>query len=275
MKERQINPRRSFVPHDEPAERSEPRDRALDDPAVAVASELPSVLCLGSNTVDSMRADQLDPTASQESSQRVGIVSAIGNQAFRTTSRPSGAAPRHRYGRQCRQNQLYFRRRGRGDGNSQRKTRAVDHHHALRAFAPLGFSDLGAPFFAGAMVPSMNVFSQSRRPRASSSPANARQIRSQTPRSSHRFNRRQHVDGLGYPPGRSRHRAPVFKTHKIPSITARLSIQGRPPLRLRRIRGSSGSILDHCRSVKRILGRGTLGASAPIRGLRPRCRLQG
>jgi hypothetical protein len=39
---------------------------------------------------------------------------------------------------------------------SQRKTPAVDHHHPLRALAPLGLADRGAPFLAGAKLPSIN-----------------------------------------------------------------------------------------------------------------------
>jgi hypothetical protein len=58
----------------------------------------------------------------------------------------------------------------------------------------------------------MKTSSQSTRPCASSCPRNARQTRSHTPCVSHCCSRRQHVDGLGYSDGRSRHRAPVFKT---------------------------------------------------------------
>ena len=79
---------------------------------------------------------------------------------------------------------------------------------------------------------------------------NARQRRSQVPSSSQRFSRRQHVDGLGYSAGRSHQRAPVFRIHRIPSITARGSAQGRPPRAVRGIRGSSGSIWRHCASVR-------------------------
>jgi hypothetical protein len=45
--------------------------------------------------------------------------------------------------------------------------------------------------------------------------------------------------------GKSRQRAPVLSTHKMPSITARLSFHGRPALEYR---GSSGSSLAHCLS---------------------------
>ena len=97
----------------------------------------------------------------------------------------------------------------------------------------------------------MNAVSHCSRPRASSSAMNARQIRSHVPSSSQRFSRRQHVEGLGYSAGRSRQRAPVFSTHRMPSIdraVARPKADRRA--RLRGIRGRSGSILAHCASVR-------------------------
>jgi hypothetical protein len=97
----------------------------------------------------------------------------------------------------------------------------------------------------------MNAVSHARRPRASSCAIKVRQRRSQVPSSNQRRKRRQHVAGLGYSAGRSRQRAPVFSTHKIPSTTARLSAHGRPPRVVRGKRGSSGSILAHCASVNR------------------------
>jgi hypothetical protein len=103
----------------------------------------------------------------------------------------------------------------------------------------------------------MNVFSHRSRPRASSWPRKPRHMRSQVPSSSHCRKRRQQVDPPGYPSGRSRHRAPVFKTQRIPSTTSRLLTRGRPPSGERRGRGRCGSILAHCASVTRTLGLGT------------------
>jgi hypothetical protein len=140
---------------------------------------------------------------------------------------------------------------------SHRNTLAVDHHHPLRTLAPLGFADVRAPFFADANEPSMNTCSQRSRPRASSWPRKARHMRSHVPSSSHCRRRRQQVDPLGYPSGRSRHRAPVFNTQRIPSTTARWLTRGRPPFDERRGRGRCGSILAHCASVTRTLGLGT------------------
>jgi hypothetical protein len=76
-------------------------------------------------------------------------------------------------------------------------------------------------------------------------------MRSHVPSANQRFKRRQHVAGLGYSAGKSRQRAPVLSTHKMPSITARDSVHGRPPRTVRGKRGSSGSILAHCASVNR------------------------
>jgi hypothetical protein len=128
---------------------------------------------------------------------------------------------------------------------------AVDHHHPLRAFAPLGFADAKAPFLAGAKLPSRKLSLQSSLPLRSSSERNARQILSQTPCFSQRRNRRQQVLALGYSGGKSRHRAPVLSTHKMPSTTRRLSDQGRPRLLSR---GSNGSILFHRSSLKNGFG---------------------
>jgi hypothetical protein len=130
---------------------------------------------------------------------------------------------------------------------SQRNTFAVDHHHPLRAFAPLGFANPEAPFLAGAKLPSKKLSLQSSRPPWSSSERKARQILSHTSCSSHCRNRRQQVLAAGYCLGKSRQRAPVLSTQRMPSSTARLSAQGRP--RLRNF-GNSGSTRSHCFSLR-------------------------
>jgi hypothetical protein len=129
---------------------------------------------------------------------------------------------------------------------SKRNTLAVDHHHPLRALPAFGFPNSVAPFLAGAKLPSTKLSLQSSWPRRSNSDRNCRHTLSQTPSSSHCCKRRQQVAGLTpKSEGRSRQRAPVLSTHRIPSRTARLSFHGRPPLEYR---GSSGSSLAHCRS---------------------------
>jgi hypothetical protein len=88
-----------------------------------------------------------------------------------------------------------FRRGCRVKGISQRNTAAVDHHHPLRPLAPLGFSDFGAPFFAGAKLPSRNDSLHFNCWRSFNSLRNARQIFNQTPCSSQSRKRRQQVVG--------------------------------------------------------------------------------
>jgi hypothetical protein len=133
---------------------------------------------------------------------------------------------------------------------SQRNTLAVDHHHPLRALAPLGFSDFRAPFFAGAKLPSRNDSLQFSCSRSFSSAKNARQIASQTLCSSQSRSRLQHVAGDGNSSGKSCQRAPLHRMHKIPSSTLRSSDGGRPPCgRLGRF-GRKGQIFSLWASVR-------------------------
>jgi hypothetical protein len=72
-------------------------------------------------------------------------------------------------------------------------------------------------------------------------------IPSQTPALRHRWNRLYAVGQGPYRSGRSRHGAPVRRTHRIPSITDRSSLRGRPVLARS---GSSGSSFSHCSFVR-------------------------
>src|SRR6267143_5347414 len=134
---------------------------------------------------------------------------------------------------------------------SQRKTLAVDHHHPLRALAPLGFSDSRAPFLAGAKLPSRKDSLHCSCFRWLSSARNARQILSQTPCSSQSRSLRQQVAGEGNSSGKSCQRTPLRRIHKMPSRTLRSEARGRPPRRRERGRGSKGRIFCHWVSVTR------------------------
>lgn len=145
--------------------------------------------------------------------------------------------------------QFYLMWRGRVQGHSQRNALAVCHHHKIRTLAPLGFADLRAPFFAGIKLPSIKHSLQLICPFLSNLFINFLQIFNQIPFLSQSFNLRQQVEGLGYLSGKSFQRAPVLKTHKMPSKTDRLFFHGRPLLfKL----GSSGLIAFHCSLVKYI-----------------------
>lgn len=251
MEESIVDVKATFVANDQAAKIAEPSKSSFDFPSVTVAAQLAPILGRRFAPSATMRGNQLDSTLAQLFPQRVAVVGAVGDQSlwafFRTTSSKS-------WNRDLGQsffNQGYFPRRGSIQVVSQRNTLAVDHHHPLRAFAPLGFADAIAPFFAGAKLPSIKLSLQSNCWRWSSSDKNCRQILSQTPSFSQRCNRRQQVLELGYSLGKSRHRAPVLRIQRIPSSTRRLSAHGRPPLFSC---GNSGSILFHCPSDKNASG---------------------
>lgn len=235
--------------HEESAELTEPCVSAFDDPASFVTSELPAVLVAPEFAVLAVRHDEVDASLGEPFAQRVGVVGAVCDYAF-------GLLPRTAFGsRDIDFGERGFRkrnfsRRGTLEPNSQWKTLAVDQYHPLCALAALGFTDCGAPFFAGAKLPSRNVSSHFSRPSPSSAPSSVRQASSQTSCSSHCFNRRQQVAGEGYFSGKNLHAAPVCNTHRMPSRQARFDTHGRPRLSLRRLgSGSSGPINSHCASL--------------------------
>ena len=239
----------AVLPHLEPPEIAEPSEGALDFPASPIAPQLAAVLVPLDSVIPAVRRNQLNAASSQSPPQRIAVVAAIGDDSLRAHPRSPAPAAGNAHRSQRRLGQGYFIGRGRGDENSQRYTLAIGQYHGFRALAALRFTDCAAPFFAGKNVASMKVSSQRKRPRWSSAPSRARQARSQTPRSSQRRNRRQQVTGLGYCGGRSRQRAPLRSTHRMPSTQARLSAAGRPGRPLRPDSGNKFSIAVHCCSV--------------------------
>src|SRR2546423_10495325 len=233
------------IAHEQPSVISKPGEGSFDLPSFAVAAQFASVVEGGFLAPAPVWADQHDAPFQQAPAQAVAVVGFVCHDSQGSFARSTPSTARHANLLQSGLGQGHFPRTGRLQFASQRNTFAVDHHHPLRAFAALGFSNAGAPFLAGAKLPSRNDSLQSRRPFWSNSERNCRQILSQVPSSSHRRKRRQHVLGLGYLSGKSFQRAPVLRTQRIPSRTSLLSAHGRPLLeRL----GSSGSICDHCLS---------------------------
>jgi len=260
MKEPSINGQRAVVAHDEPAEVPEPGEGAFHGPASPVTPQRPAVLRGRLAPILAMRNDQLDAALGQSLPQRVTVVAAVSDDArwlLPRTARPM--LPSYADRRQRRFRQPDLRRGSRVKEVSQRKTRAVDHHHPLRPLAPLGFPDSGAPFFAGAKLPSKNASLQFNCWRSFNSARNARQISNQISCSSQSRSRRQQVDGDGNSSGKSCQRAPLRSIHKRPSRTWRSPARGRPPHgRLGRF-GSKGWILAHWASV----------SSRPYRAISP------
>jgi len=221
--------------NEESAKLTEPCIGAFDDPASFVASELAPVFIAPELAVLAIWNDEVDAALLEALAQGIGVIGAIGDHAFRLLPGPAfEAGDSDCVERGFRKRNLCWR--GTFEPNSQRKTATVDQYHPLRALAALGFTDCGAPFFAGAKLPSRNASSHSSRPSPSS----------HTSCSSHCFKRRQQVAGEGYLSGRNRHAAPVCNTHRMPPRQARFDAYGRPRLSLRCFgAGSSGSISSH------------------------------
>ena len=229
MKESSINGQRAIVAHHQSTEVAEPSEGAFHGPSSSVTPQRPAVLRGGLATILAMRDDQLNAAPGQSLPQRVAVVAAVRNDACWLLPRTAGpmlSSYADRRERRFRQPDL--RRGGSVKEVSQRKTRAVDHHHPLRPLAPLGFADASAPFFAGAKLPSRNASLQFNCWRSFNSAKNARQIVSQTPCFSQSRSRRQQVDGEGNSSGKSCQRAPLRSIHKMPSNTWRSSARGRP-----------------------------------------------
>lgn len=246
MKEGIIHGESALVAHDQPTEVSQPGKGAFDFPPPSVTSQCSPILGRRFSSVAAMWADQLDAPLLETVAQRVAVVGAVGDEALGLAPGPASSSSWHPHLGQRPLDQLHLCRRGAVQVVSQRNTLAVDHHHPLGALAALGFADALAPFLAGAKLPSMKLSLQSSWPRRSSSARNCRHTLSQMPSASHWWRRRQQVAGLTpKSEGRSRQRAPVRNTQRMPSSTARLSFHGRPALEYC---GKSGSSLAHCLS---------------------------
>ena len=185
-----------LMTHQQAAELSEPRIGSLHDPAALVAPQFAFIFIAPLLVVGPVRRNQFDASLLQSPTQRVGVVGAIGNHALGLLPR-AALAPRDADFSERGFRKRNFCRRGTFQPNSQRKTLTVDQYHPLRALATLGFTDGGAPFFAGAKLPSKKVSSHCSRPSSSNPPSSARQASSQTPSSCQRCKRRQQVEGEG------------------------------------------------------------------------------
>ena len=242
MQESQIHDGVEFVAYDETAESMQPSEGALNDPAATITAQGPSILRSRPRARGSVRRDQSRTVSGKRPSQRVTVIAAIRNQTRKTSARNTDIG-QHRF------QQGGLTRGGAVDVQSQRHAFAVGDQHHFRAFTPAGWANLIAPPFAEAKVASTKHSVNFRRLRRSSRRNSFRQIASQTPNCSYKAKRLQQVEGLGYDDGRSRQRAPVLSTHRIPSSAARSSAQGRPPFGPPRSFGNSGASCRHCRSV--------------------------
>ena len=213
----------------------------FDFPATTVTSKFSSILRLRSHSIFSMGTNQIPAFFQKNFSQRITVLGPICDQWCRLFTRwdffddffdKLDLSRRSALGPACKWDSF-----------------SIYHQHNLCTLSPLGFPDSGPPFLAGEKVPSTNTSSQSIRPFSSRVSRKPCQIAARTSSRSHSASRRQQVLGEGYRSGRSRHRAPLRRTHKIPSKQARLSAAGRPPLADRSRVGIRSSILFHCSSL--------------------------
>ena len=223
---------------------------ALDFPALAVAAQLSFVLESAVADVLSIGDNQLRPTLFESSSQGIGVIASICNNSAQMGAGASAPSAWNLHLLERALREPAFGNLGGRKLHSDRNALAVDHHHALRTFPATCFADCRAPFFAVMNVASRKASSQSSNRRWSSMDNSLCQAASQIPSSSHIRSRRQQVEPSGYCSGRSRHLAPVRKTHKMPSKQDRFDAQGRPRLSLRRLGSRNrGDNTCHCLSL--------------------------
>ena len=207
------------------AELPEPGVGSFHDPAALVAPQLAPIFVAPLLVVLPVRRDQFDASLLQSLAQRIGVVAAVGDHALRLLPRTAVRPGDADFG-ECGLRKINFTRRGTFQPNSQRKTLTVDQYHPLRALATLGFTDCGAPFFAGAKLPSRKVSSHLQQTLAHPVlPAAFAMHSARRLAPCHCCSRRQQVEGEGNSSGRNRHAAPVLQNPQNALQTG--SIRGR------------------------------------------------
>ena len=222
------------------AEAGEPRQRTLDDPAVA-AQALTAFDAPARDT----RLDSASPAFPAATAVIVGFV---GVQLAGPVAWASRATRAHRRDRVERRDELgAVVSVGPGQDNTERRAAGIDDEVALRArLAPVGRVRAGRrpPFFAGRLALSSAARLQSSCPAPSSRSSKARCRLAHTPALCQSRSRRQHDMPEPQPIscGKYSHGKPVRSTNRMPVSAARSGIGGRPPFGRARPGGSSGAI---------------------------------
>src|SRR5215217_1251542 len=223
----------------------QPGKQAFDFPTSFISAQDTAILGGRFLAVGFVWRNHLNSLLLQTLIERIAIIGSITDQSFRFF-----------FGESLFQgffHQLHFMWRSTSNGYGERKTSAICHCHELCTFAPLGFSHPSAPFLAITKLPSMKHSVRSKPPRSFTSLTSTRNTSSNTPFSTHSWNRRWQVWYGGYRSGMSCQGAPVRKTHKMPFRIARSSTRGRPlPSARRATFGSNGSTTAHCSSLRSI-----------------------
>ena len=224
-----------------PTEILQPRKQALDLPAPFVAPQLSAVLRFWFLTIHFMWCNHLGFELRQLFVERIGIVSLVTDQFFRSLVGKTR--------KQSFFDKSDFMRRSRFRVDDERKTSAICHCHEFRTFAPLGLSHSEAPFLATTKVPSIKHSDKSKPPRACKSSTKDSKTRRNVPSLTHSWKRRWQVWYGGNLTGRSHHRAPERRIQSTPFITSRSSRRGLPRVWIVPVLPKNGSIKDHCSSL--------------------------
>lgn len=230
-----------FVAHHQTTEVLQPSEEPLDLPPSSIATQRPAVLGHWLAAVVAVRRNELYALRSELSIEAIAVISSVPDELVRRVVGKSLIESALDKGDFMR----VSRRRVRGERN----TSAVCHCHELRTLAPLGFAHCSAPFFATTNVASIKHSLKSSLPRLRKSSASASSTPRSTPDRTHCWRRRWQVWYGGKRSGKSCHRAPDRKIHKMPFNTSRSSRLGLP-LPSDRLGGSgmSRSMIAHCLS---------------------------
>ena len=226
-----------FVTHNQAFEPLLQTDRALDPPAVTVASEFSTILGPWLGAVVPLWAHQFNEPIVQVLAQRIAVGRLV---VYRLGCRPeSGVNDRPN---QHRPVQIHLVLVGAGDVCCQWEIVPVSQQQDLGAFALAADADRSPPFFARENEPSAKSTRQSICRNSSSWFTSKPQAQRHTPRAVQTWNRRQQVTYEGKSRANSFHRAPLRGTHKMPSRQGRAAIGGRPRARVISFSGNKSAI---------------------------------
>ena len=209
-----------LITNNETTEIMQPSEQPFDTPSFGIPTQWSAVLGFWFNSVNLMRRNYFDTILLKFIIERIRVIRSITNESLGSSLKEATL--------ESLSNKGDFMWRSRRNVYGDRKTRAVCHCHELRALAPLGFSNTGAPFFATTKVASMKHSSRLNLPRSSKSLASASSMSRSLPERTHSCRRRWHVWYGGNFPGISCQRAPVRKTQRIPLTISRFDRRGRP-----------------------------------------------
>ena len=234
-----------LITHDQPPELLQPRDTPLDLPAVRIPSPLRCRERFLDLAVVPGRTDQPNAAASQSLPQRIAVRRLVVQQPHT----PGPAAPRDHRPIDERNHLGRFVPVRTGKMHPQRQIVTVGQHVQVGPFSLTADSNLSSPFFARENDPSAKSTRQSICPRSSDRHRSRLQAASQTPLRVQSRKRLQQVGYEGKSFGKSFQRAPLRRTHRIPSRQGREGTLGRPPLRVISRSGNRSAIKSHWESV--------------------------